>query len=175
MTFTGRLIGAAKLDRRAYEEVEADRTATMQSLAVVVMSSLAAGVGRTDEGLVIGRILASLLTWVIWAGLAYAIGVYLIPEPQTHADFGQMLRTIGFAAAPGILRIFRVVPLLDWLLSMIVGIWLIAAMVVAVRQALDYTSTMRAVVVCLIGWLIAIGMVAIFGSIFFMSARSVLY
>jgi hypothetical protein len=175
MTFAGRMIGAAKLDPRAYEEVEADRTATMQSLAVVVMSSLAAGVGRTEDGLVIGRILASLLTWVMWAGLAYAIGVYLIPEPQTSANFGQVLRTIGFAAAPGILRIFRFVPVLGWILSMIVGIWLVAAMVVAVRQALDYRSTMRAVVVCLIGWFIAIAMVAIFGSIFFISARSVLY
>jgi hypothetical protein len=33
---------------------------------------------------------------------------------------------------------------------------MLVAMVIAVRQALDYTSTSRAVGVCLIGWLIQV-------------------
>lgn len=175
MTFTERMIGAATLDLRAYEEIEADPSANMQALAVVVLSSLAAGVGRGVGGLAIALIFFALLNWVIWAALAYAIGVYVLPEPETRADLGQMLRTLGFAASPGVLRIFAFVPVLGPLLSAVAAIWMLVTMVIAIRQALDYKGTMRAVGVCLIGWLVAVGAIAFFGSIFFISARSVLF
>ena len=156
-SFAERVIGAAKLDVHTYEEVEADRTAMGQAMGVVVLSSLAAGIGLIGRagapGLIVG-VLAALIGWFMWAWLTYIIGTRLLPMPQTHADWGQLLRTTGFASSPGILRILGVVPLLDGLVFFIAGIWMLVAMVIAVRQALDYTSTGRAIGVCLIGWVV---------------------
>jgi len=36
---------------------------------------------------------------------------------------------------------------------MVAGVWMLVAMIIAVRQALDYQSTLRAVGVCIIGWI----------------------
>lgn len=160
-TFTNRMIGAAKLDAAIYEEVEHDSTAMGQAAGVVVLSSLAAGVGAIAragwEGLVLGTILA-LLGWVIWAALTWVIGTKLLPEETTEADIGQLMRTIGFSASPGLLRVGGFVPTVGPLLVLAGNLWMLAAMVVAVRQALDYTSTWRAVGVCVIGWLILLGL-----------------
>jgi hypothetical protein len=179
MTFTDRMIGAAKLDIRTYEEVEADRTATPQALAVVVLSTLAGGIGAVKFGAlgpsIVAGLIGALVGWIIWATLAYMIGVYLLPEPGTNADIGELLRTIGFATSPGILRIFGFVPILGRLLLLVVSIWLVMTMVVAVRQALDYESTLRAVAVCLIGWVISLVVLTVFGAMFFLSARSLLF
>ncbi len=155
-TFGQRIVGAVKLDVNIYEEVEADSTAFGQAMGVVVLSSLAAGIGAAGRGgspgLLLGTI-AALIGWFIWAWLSYFIGTRILPTPQTHADWGQLLRTTGFSAAPGILRVLGFVPILGRLIFFVTGVWMLAAFVVAVRQALDYTSTPRAVGVCLIGWL----------------------
>ena len=103
------------------------------------------------RGLVAGLIAASV-GWVVWAGVIFIVGTKLLPEPSTKADFGQLLRTIGFAASPGILNILGVIPLLGLLVRFVVWIWQLVATVVAVRQALDYKSTGKAVVVCLVGF-----------------------
>jgi len=175
MTFVDRMIGAARLDPRAYEEIEADEKATVQALAVVALSAIATGIGRGEDMLAIGIAVQALFMWVIWAGLSYAVGVYLIPEPQTNANLGQMLRTIGFAASPGILRFFRFIPFLGPFLSFVVGIWVVAAMIVAIRQALDYKSLGRAAVVCLIAWFVAMLMGIVFGAMLLISAGSLFF
>jgi hypothetical protein len=150
-----RMIRAARLDASLYEEVEADTTATGQAAIVVVASSLAAGVGSMS-GMGIGGLLlattTALLGWVVWAVLIYVVGVKVLPEPTTKSDVGEMLRVLGFASAPGILRVLGVVKALSGITTLIASVWMIAAMVIAVRQALDYTSTGRAVAVCLIGF-----------------------
>ncbi len=157
-SFSQRMIGAAKLDAATYEEVEADTGALGQAVAVVVLSSLAAGVGAVLYagfwyGLLLGT-LAALFGWVVWAFLTWIIGTKLLPEPQTEADMGQLMRTIGFAAAPGILRVFGIIPGIGGLIVFACSLWMLAAMVVGVRQALDYKSTWRAVGVCVIGWVV---------------------
>ncbi len=155
--FVDRMIRAAKLDIHLYEEVEADKSSMSQAMSVVVLSSLASGIGFMQEagltGLVIGTV-GSLLGWYVWAFLTYIIGTKLLPEPQTHADHGELLRTIGFSSAPGIIRILAIIPGLGTIVNLLASIWMLAAMVIAVRQALDYHSTYRAVGVCLIGWII---------------------
>ena len=157
--FTERMIGAARLDVRTYEEVEADKTAIRQAMAVVVLSSLAAGIGSIAKvgllGLLTGTI-ASLIGWFIWAFLTYLIGTKILPEPQTRSDVGELLRTTGFSSSPGLLRILGVVPLIGGLIVVAASIWMLIAMVIAVRQALDYTSTWRAVGVCIIGWIVLV-------------------
>ena len=151
-----RMFRAAKLDAQLYEEVEADRNATGQAMTVVVLAAVAAGIGSLGSGSAIGIItgtIVALLSWLVWALLTYFIGTRLLPEPQTSADYGELLRTIGFASAPGLIRVLGIVPGLAAPLFLIGGIWMLVAMVIAVRQALDYTSTWRALGVCLIGWL----------------------
>ena len=158
-TIQDRIIRAAKLDAQLYEEVEADRNATGQAMAVVVMSALAAGIGGLGSGGLLGLVggtIAALVGWLVWAFLTYFIGTRLLPEPQTKADYGELLRTIGFASAPGLIRVFGIMPGLGALVFLVAGIWMLVAMVIAVRQALDYTSTLRSVGVCLIGWLVQV-------------------
>lgn len=158
-SFVQRMIGAAKLDVHTYEEVEADQTAMGPAMAVVVISSVAAGIGALGTGGVLGLLVGAvvaLVGWFIWAFITYVVGTKLLPEPQTHADMGQLLRTIGFSASPGILRVLGFIPVVGALISFLAGIWMLVAMVVAVRQALDYSSTWRAVAVCVIGFVIYI-------------------
>ena len=158
-TFGERVIGAARLRVSVFEEVEADQTATMQAMAVVVLASIAGGIGlsTTGTGLVetLNLTLASLIAWVVWAALTYVLGARLFPEPQTSSNVGELLRTTGFSAAPGLLRVLGVVPGLGVPIYIATGIWMLASMVVAVRQALDYESTARAIGVCFVGWLLS--------------------
>jgi hypothetical protein len=152
-----RMIRAAKLDSELYEEVEADKSAMGQATTVVVLAAIAAGVGSLGQGgLFISAmsVLAALLGWYVWAYLTFFIGAKLVPEPQTEADHGELLRTLGFAAAPGLLRVFGVIPGIQGLVFLITGVWMLVAGIIAVRQALDYESTVRAVIVCGIGWLV---------------------
>jgi len=161
-----RMIRAAKLDAQLYEEVEADRGAMREAMTVVVLSAVAAGIGNLANGGLLGIIggtIGALVGWYIWAFLTYFIGTKLLPEPDTKADHGELLRTIGFSSAPGLIRVLGIIPGLAPFVFAIAGGWMLVAMVIAVRQALDYTSTWRAFSVCVIGWLVqALVLVAAF-------------
>lgn len=169
--FQDRILRAAKLDVHLYEEVEADKTAMGQAMAVVVFSSIAAGIGAigiggAGFGAILMGVLAALGSWFIWAYLTYFIGTRMLPEPQTQADPGELLRTIGFSSAPGLIRILGVIPGLGALVFLAASIWMLVAMIIAVRQALDYSSTWRAVGVCLIGWIIQALVIMLLFSLF---------
>ncbi|MDD5722812.1 MAG: hypothetical protein PHY29_03630 [Syntrophales bacterium] len=167
--FQDRIIRAAKLDVNLYEEVEADKGAMGQAMAVVVLSSLAAGIGMIQTG-GLGGVLMGTITalagWYVWAYLTYLIGTKLLPEPQTQSDPGELLRTIGFSSSPGLIRILGIIPGLGGVVFVAGSLWMLAAMVIAVRQALDYTSTLRAVGVCAIGWAIQLLIMVLLFSIF---------
>ena len=166
--FQERIIRAAKLDVNLYEEVEADKTAMGQAMGVVVLSSIAAGIGTIARGglggIFMGTI-AALIGWYVWAYLTYYIGTKWLPEPQTKADLGELLRTIGFSSSPGLIRILGIIPGLGGFVFFAASIWMLVAMVIAVRQALDYKSTGRAVGVCVIGWTIQILILVVLFSI----------
>lgn len=162
--FMDRAIRASRLDVSLYEEVEADSKATGQALLVVVLSSLAAGIGGIGKmgdsgplGMVFAT-LAALVGWVVWALLTYFIGTRILPGPKTKADFGQLLRTTGFSSAPGMIRVLGVIPLFGAVVLLASAVWMLIAMVIAVRQALDYESTGRAVAVCILGWLFSLAL-----------------
>ncbi len=162
-TFLERVVGAALLDPAVYEEVEADRSATLQAMAVVMLSSLAAGVGGLGPvgarpAALAGISLLAFAAWAVWALVTFEIGTRILPAPRTQADIGQLLRTIGFASAPGILRVVGVIPGTTAVVFVVTAIWMLMAMILAVRQALDYTSTARAFAVCVFGWALAFGM-----------------
>ena len=96
----------------------------------------------------------ALFGWYVWAFLTYIIGSKLFPEPQTHSTHRELLRTIGFASSPGIIRVLAIIPALAPIVFFVASVWMLVAMVIAVRQALDYHSTLRAVGVCVIGWVV---------------------
>lgn len=167
--FKDRIIRAAKLDVKLYEEVEADKGALRQAMGVVVLSSIAAGLGSIERigfsGILIGTITA-LISWYVWAYLTYFIGTKLLPEPKTKADHGELLRTVGFSSSPGLIRVLGIIPGLARIVFLVAAIWMLVAMVIAVRQALDYQSTFRALGVCIIGWIIQALILMLIFSIF---------
>ena len=154
--FFNRVFRAIKIDIDLYEEVESDKSATIQAGIVVVLSSLAAGVGSIHLGasnLLLAPLL-SLLSWYVWAYIIYFVGVKMFPDPQTKSDHGELLRTIGFSSAPGIIRIFAFTPTLMTVTFIGSAFWMLACMVVAVKSALDYKSMWKAFGVVVCAWLI---------------------
>ena len=161
--FLNRLLRAARLDVNLYEEVEADKTALKQAILVVVLSSIAAGLGVGSAG-TIGLVMGTFWTlvgWFIWAYLTYWIGTKLFPEPQTQSNHGELLRTVGFSSAPGIIRVLGAIAAIREIVFFVSSIWMLVAMIIAVRQALDYKSTWRAIGVCSVGWIVQILILAI--------------
>ncbi len=153
--YVDRIIGAATLNVGTYEEVEADVTATAQAMGVVLLSSVAHGIGNIGHGGfgLFRAMIFALVSWFVWACLAYIIGAKLLPEPQTRSDIGELLRTTGFAAAPGLLAVLGIIPFMGRMILLVIAVWSLVAMVIAVRQALDYQSTGRAIGVCFIGFI----------------------
>ena len=150
-----RIFRAIKIDVELYEEVERDKSATTQAGLVVVLSSMAAGVGALQLG-ASNFLLApifSLISWYVWAYIIFFVGVKLFPEKNTKSNHGELLRTIGFSSAPGLLRVFGVTP--DLMAVTFIGsaFWMLAYMVVGVRAALDYKSLWRALGVVTVAWL----------------------
>ena len=153
--FVSRILRAARLESALYEEVEADRSAMAQSVAVTVLSGMATGVGATlVEGPIglLNAVLLGLTAWLLCGLAAWTVGTHLLAEPDTEADLAEVLRVTGFSSSPGLLRVLGVTPVLALLVSVVTGIWMLVAMVVALRQTLDYRSTWRALVVAVIAW-----------------------
>ncbi len=158
-SFTNRVFRAAKLDALLYEEVEADKSAMRQAMLVVILSGIAAGIGSISKGGALGVAMGTvmgLVGWYIWAFIIFFIGTKLLPETQTKSNVGELLRTIGFASTPGLIRVFGIFPGVEKLVFPVATVWMLVAMVVAVKQALDYKGTVRAVIVCIISLLVQI-------------------
>ena len=167
-----RMIGAARLDVNTYEEVENDQNATTQAMLVVIIVSIASGIAVLTTGgnfivnFVVGIVLG-LAGWAIWAYITFLVGTKILNTPGTNASWGQLARTTAFAQTPGVLRVFGVIPYLGQLIILVSSIWMLVAMVIAVRQALDYESTMRAIGVVLIGAVIYFVLYAIIGALLY--------
>lgn len=175
-SLVSRMWRASKLEVALYEEVEADTTITNQALIAVVMVSLATAIGsgigaigqRGPLGFLwglVGGLVASLIGWLVWSYLTYILGTTVLKGPNTSATWGELLRTIGFAHSPGLLRIFSFIPFIGAIISFAATIWFLVAGVVAVRQALD-VSTGRALAVCIVGWLVYLAIMLIFSALF---------
>ncbi len=163
-SITDRMMGAAMLDINTYEEVEHDTSATGQAAGVVAIVAVASAIGAAGGGIgaIIGGVIAAVLGWLLWAGITYLIGDKLFGGTAT---WGELLRTIGFAQAPGVLYVLAIIPLLGWLVRLVVGIWILIAGIIAIRQALDF-STGKAVLTAVLGWLALIIPMLILASMF---------
>ena len=173
-SFVERVVGAATLKVATYEEIEADKGATGQAITVVALASLAVGVAQAVGWFFIGGPISAVIAlvgytilavagWLVWTIVTLIVGTKILPEPETKSDMGELMRTVGFAQAPGMLRIVTIIPILGWLIGLVVWVWMLAAFVIAARQALDYKSTIRAVVVCAIGWVVNLVVVEVIG------------
>ena len=167
-TLAYRAMGAALLDHAMYEGIEADRSATGQAMVVVVLSSLAAGLGAGGlEGptltLLVAFTLLALATWIAWAVLILEVGGRHLRQRDTRVDLGELLRTVGFAASPGVFQIFGLIPEVRTFVFAASWLWMFAAMVVAVRHALDLTSLGRAMFVCAVALVVVLGTAIVVG------------
>jgi hypothetical protein len=153
-SFTERMIGAATLNVQTYEELEHDHTATGQAAGVVALVAVSGAIGNAGAGLIgiVGAILGAFVGWYIWSAVTLFVGKGLF---NGTADMGEMLRTIGFAQSPGVFYVLGIVPFLGGWVRFGVWIWMLLCAVVAIRQALDFT-TGRALGTALIGWLVYI-------------------
>jgi hypothetical protein len=165
-----RLVGAVVLDGDVYEEIEADRSATPYAFVTVTIAGMAAGIGLsggTGSPATVARIAGLvLLSWAVWAVLMFEIGARVLHRPETRTDVGELLRTSGFATAPGWFLVLGVAPDFTTPVILVVAVWLLAAMTVAVRQALDFDSTLRAAAVCAMGWGLVLMMAFILSALF---------
>ena len=173
-----RMVRAARLEVNLYEEVEADKTALPQAPLVVVMANLSLGLGSALALLLVPGVVSGLLFlwallwwvlggiagWLIWSLITYAIGVTIFKGPQTETNYGELLRTIGFSASPGVLGIVSVIPFIGWLLRLGIWVWMLVAMVIAVRQALDFT-TGRAIGTVIVGFIVMVVLLLAVGAI----------
>lgn len=173
MGFVQRVVGAATLNVAAYEDIEGDKGATWQALVIVVLSSLAVGFAQAVDWFIAGAVstgamsgaasaivafigytILAVVGWLMWVIITLIVGTKILPEPETSSNMGELVRTVGFAQVPGIFRIFSAIPILGYVVTFVVWVWMLAAFVIAARQALDYKSTGRAIAVCAIGWVI---------------------
>jgi len=155
MTVTERLTGVLALRPSVFENIEADKHANAQALAVVVLGTLAAGLGGGQYGVARMALesIGAVVGLIIWAALTYVLGVRVLPEPQTRSDVGELLRVMGYATAPTVFSALGAVPIVGRAVPFVVSLWLLGTFTIAVRQALDYRSTTRALVVVIVGWL----------------------
>jgi hypothetical protein len=150
------MLGAARFDGSTYEVVETNSATNKAAVFIVIISSIAAAIGcGVSSFLGVAAItFAALLTWMVWVGLTYMIGTTFFATPETHVTLGELFRTTGFSAAPGILRVFGFLPIVGWPIFIGATVWMLFTFVVAVRHAFDFSTAGRAVLVCLLGWLV---------------------
>ena len=161
-SWTNRAVAAGKLDVTVYEEVEADTTANGQAALVVLVSAVAQAIASAGGGIgdIIGSSIGAMLGWLIWSGVTYLIGAHVF---NGTATYGELLRTLGFAQAPGVFYVLGVIPAVGDFLKLLVAVWILVAGIIAIRQALDI-STGKAIGVAILGWLALLIPVLIFGA-----------
>ncbi len=155
-----RMIGATFLNVATYEEVEADQDATVQAAIVVAIVAVARGIGAVGQGpLAAGfSAIGAVVGWAVWAGICFLVGAKLFGG---QATWGELLRTLGFAQAPGLLWIFAIIPILGWPLFLVVPLWIAIASFIAIRQALDIGNGKTLLTI-----LVALGVTAFLETIF---------
>jgi Yip1 domain len=149
---------AARLDVALYEMVEADPRFTREAFFVVLLVAVLSGIGAAATpgasiaNLFLG-ILGAILGWVAWSGITLFIGLHLTRGAETQSDMGEMLRVLGYAQSPQVLVVFAFLPGIGKVVVVVAAIWSLIAGVVAIRQALDFT-TARAILTVISGWLV---------------------
>jgi hypothetical protein len=162
-----RAIRVAKLDLPVYREIARDANATKEAAVVVAVVALASGIGALSDsfGSVVVAVLGAFIGWVVFAGMTYFFGKNIFGSPSTQVDVESLLRTQGYAQAPGVLAFFGFIPVLGWIAALVGGIWGIVTAVVAIRETL-VIGTGRAIIVGIIAAIASGIVVGLLGLIF---------
>ena len=148
-SLTQRMVGAALLDVDTYEEVEHDSDATVQAGGVVALVAACSAIGSWGSPGMLSAAWTALVGWLLWSAITWFIGTRMFGG---QASWGELLRTVGFAHSPGVLAIAGLLPLIGGMVRFALFFWLLAAGIVAIRQALDVT-TGKAVLTAVVGWI----------------------
>lgn len=158
-----RMIAVVQLKKSVYEEVKADKSATLQAMMVVVLAYLLSSIARSflpvesdqeqSTTVIIIGLFMTLLMWALLIFIAHFVGTRLFPSSNTKAGWGELARTLGFAQSAKVLQVFVLVPALGPIIYFAAEIWVLVAIVIAIRQALDYTSTWLAVLVTIVSYI----------------------
>jgi hypothetical protein len=140
-----RMIRAARLDPDLYREATRDWYLNGQAFLVVliVLGCTIIGMGMDALRLLsplgwpqlISMVVMSIGNWLFWVFIAQIIGL----RWGGRADFEQLMRPVGFAQAPGVLRVLGVIPTLSFPTAVIVFVWSGIAQILAVREAMQFT------------------------------------
>ncbi len=164
-----RMIRAARLEADFYEMVEADASYTREALIVVLVASLASGIGagiRYGGVLpVLTDVVSGLVAWVVWSAVTLWIGTTVTRGPETRSDMGEMLRCLGYSYSPRVLAFFAFLPAVGGWVTGISIVWQLVAGIVAIRQALDF-GTGRAVITVILGWFVMMLVTVVIGLLF---------
>lgn len=157
-----RMIGAAFFNRQTYEEIEQDQGALGQAIAVVLFVTLCGIIGGAVSGLfgdvsavkiivgAIGGLVFGIIRWALWVTVMYWVGGRMLRTSDTQTSWGELGRVMGFAYTPGVLSVLVFIPGIGPLFPFIGFCWTLAAVIVAVRQAMDFESIGRAIGVVLL-------------------------
>jgi hypothetical protein len=163
-----RMFGAAMLSVSTYEDVENDRGATGQAFVVVLLGAIsqAIAMGVMGHGSFVGALfggaISAVLGWLAWSSVTMFVGTRFFGG---RAEWGELLRTLGFAQAPKVLLILGIIPVVGWILVPVVFLWTLVTSLVAIRQALDI-DTGKAILTAIVGWVVMVLINMIFGLIF---------
>lgn len=157
-----RMVGAALFNAETYEEIEADPGAIGQAILVVLLVTVCGAAGGIISGLLgdasalkivlglVAGIVFGIVRWAIWVSVLSLVGGIMLRTGSTHTSWAEIGRVVGFAYTPGVLSIFSFIPFIGWLFPLVAWVWTLAAVTMAVRQALDFESTGRAIAVVLL-------------------------
>jgi hypothetical protein len=142
-----RMIRAAGLDPALYDEVKRDPAAFRQAFFVVLLAAVATGIGfgQGNFQLIVLGMLFALLGWALTAYLSWIIGDRIFPESEPRSSPAELLRTIGFANSPAIVRLLAVIPDTALFVMAVTTVWVLFSTVIAIRQGLGYQSMPRAI------------------------------
>jgi hypothetical protein len=151
-----RMIRAARLDPELYREVVRDWYSNGQAFLVVLIVFACTLIGMGPSALLlllspfgwtrlISMLVMSIGNWLFWVFIAQLVGL----RWGGRADFEQLMRPVGFAHAPGVLRVLTLFPPLAVPVGVLVLLWTSFARVLAVREAMQF-SLGKAVVMMLI-------------------------
>ena len=146
-----------KLDRNLYKDQKYFGEAGIYFAGLIMMLDGVAGavaantIVKTSIGI---SGLTAILTWLVWAIFIYVIGVKIFPEKESKVPFKQVLRAVGYAHAPGLIRFFAVTPDLILPIIFLTQFWIFASLIISTKQILNLKSNLKSFGIIFLSFLI---------------------
>lgn len=152
-----RLQGVFRFDPAIYREIQGDTNAIPQAVAVVIVTSVLAGLGQSTLPMIFLWTALAMLQWGVITALIWGVGRLAV---EGEADYARLLRCTGFAYAWFALLVGSSLPVIGPLFAWAGVLLSLASLVVATREVLA-TDTTRALVICVIA--LGLPVTALFG------------